>query len=77
MASSILRLQRSRSVAVPEVTASRLEEQLEKWMEQRGSRDVGGMVGKCADGVTWKTAPKASFVSSIADLLLLRLLGLE
>jgi hypothetical protein len=65
----LLRSSIERSVAGADVTVSRLQKQVGAWFELRGSRDIASLLQAFSEQMTWKSAPRAPLLASIADLL--------
>ena len=58
----------ARSHVHPDADAPGLHQQLSGWMKDRCSRDLIGLLADVSAETTWKTAPRASTLSSFSDL---------
>lgn len=59
---------RQRRSASVTISVAMLLDCLEDWMSARGSRDIGSMLAPVAEGMTFKTRPRAAPLAAVADL---------
>ena len=67
----MLVVQKSRRAALPTISVVILLNLIEQWLQGRGSRDVEILFKDVKQQLSWKKAPRAAALASVADLFLL------